>query len=65
MLKAVISFTAGFVIAKMAAESGSVQQFKEVAREKAGQLKSVTQKATAAVREEFCGKDKEEAQEKA
>jgi hypothetical protein len=65
MLKAVISFAAGFVIARGVAESGSVKQFQEVAKEKAAQLKSAAQKATAAVREEFCGKEEDEAQDKA
>jgi methionine aminopeptidase len=64
MVRTLISFAAGFVIAGFVIDSASAKKFREVAGEKAAQLKSATQKAAAAAREEFCSK-KEPAEEKA
>ena len=68
MLRAIFSFAAGFVVAGLVVDSGSVKKFREVATEKASQLKaaacenavkvkSATQKAAMAVREEFSKKE--------
>ncbi|WP_419657296.1 uncharacterized protein Dvar_64300 [Desulfosarcina variabilis str. Montpellier] len=59
MLRAILSFAAGCVVGGLVAKSGSAKKFKEVAAEKAGQLKSATKKAAAAVREEFSSKEEE------
>jgi hypothetical protein len=57
MIRAILSFAAGFVVGGLVVNSGSAKKFKEVATEKATQLKSATQKAAAAVREEFSKKE--------
>lgn len=68
MIKTVLSFAAGFVIAGLVIDSGSAKKFREVAAEKAAKLKdaacenaakvkSATQKAAAAVRDEFSNKE--------
>jgi hypothetical protein len=64
MIRVILSFAAGFVVGGLVANSGSAKKFKEVAAEKATQLKSATQKAAAVVREEFSKKE-EEAKENA
>lgn len=62
MLRAVIGFAAGFVLAGLVVESGSVKKFKEVAKEKASKIKSATLKAAAAAREEFRGSEGSESE---
>jgi hypothetical protein len=70
MFRAILGFAAGFVVAGLVTNSGSVKKFKDVAAEKATKLKdaacenaakvkSATQKAAAAVREEFSSKEEE------
>jgi hypothetical protein len=61
MLRTIISFAAGFVVAGLVAEAGSVKKFKTVAKEKAARLKSAGQKAVAAAREELRNKEVDEA----
>ena len=61
MFRTIISFAAGFVVAGLVADTGSVKKFKAVAKEKAAKLKSAGQKAVAAAREEFRNKEGEEA----
>ena len=73
MIRAIIGFAAGCVVGGWAVKSGSVKKFREIATEKAAQLKTVTQenagklksaaqKAATAVKEEFSSK-KEDAKE--
>jgi hypothetical protein len=65
MLRTIIGFAAGFVVAGFVVESASAKKFKAVAAEKAGQLKSATRKAAAAVKEEFSSKKEDAAEEAA
>jgi hypothetical protein len=62
MLRTILTFAAGFLVAGVVLETGSAKKFKEVAREKAAKLKSATQKAATAAREEFCRDADEETQ---
>jgi hypothetical protein len=70
MIRAILGFAAGFVVAGLVTNSGSAKKFKDVAAEKtlklkdaacknAAKVKSATQKAAAAVREEFSSKEDE------
>jgi hypothetical protein len=65
MFNAILSFAAGFVVASLVVESGSVKQFREAAKEKAARLKSATQKAAAAAKEEFRSPREGDAEENA
>jgi hypothetical protein len=55
MIRAILSFAAGAVVAAFVVESGSVRKFAEVAKEKAGKVKAAAEKGIAAAREEYCG----------
>ncbi len=65
MFNAIFSFAAGFVVASLVMESGSVKQFRDTAKNKVSKLKSATCKAAAAAKEELCNPKEGEAEEKA
>ncbi len=53
MLRTILGFAAGFVTARLVAQSGSVKKFKEIAREKAAKMAAASKKAADAAREEW------------
>ncbi len=62
MLRIILSFTAGFVIAKLFPKNYNIDKIKEIAKENTEKVKNTSKKVVQVVKEEFGKKEVEEPQ---
>jgi hypothetical protein len=61
MIKIIISFAAGFAVAKLTSDSKIIEKTKKSAAENYEKVKSASKKVAGVLKEEFSSKEKQEA----